>query len=63
MEPVNQPVPKEAIDAYNLFIHGHIDRRSFLDRVKKVAVSSAAAAAIVCHITKRSLFRPDGSIR
>ncbi len=47
MEPTKQPVPREAIDAYNLFIHGHIDRRSFLDRVKKVAVSSAAAAAIV----------------
>ena len=47
MEPTKQPVPREAVDAYNLFIHGHIDRRSFLDRVKKVAVSSAAAAAIV----------------
>ena len=47
MEPTHQPVPREAIDAYNLFIHGHIDRRSFMDRVKKVAVSSAAAAAIV----------------
>ncbi len=47
MEPTKHPVPREAIDAYNLFIHGHIDRRSFLDRVKKVAVSSAAAAAIV----------------
>jgi carboxymethylenebutenolidase len=30
-----------------LFIHGHIDRRSFMDRVKKVAVSATAAAAIV----------------
>ena len=47
MDTTKQPVPREAIDAYNLFIHGHIDRRSFLDRVKKVAVSSAAAAAIV----------------
>ena len=47
MEPTKTPVPREAIDAYNLYIHGHIDRRSFLDRVKKVAVSSAAAAAIV----------------
>ncbi|MBI4888139.1 MAG: dienelactone hydrolase family protein [Acidobacteria bacterium] len=47
MEPTRPDVPREAIDAYNLFIHGHIDRRSFLDRVKKVAVSSAAAAAIV----------------
>jgi carboxymethylenebutenolidase len=47
MEPTRPTVPREAIDAYNLFIHGHIDRRSFLDRVKKVAVSSVAAAAIV----------------
>lgn len=47
MEPTKQPVPREAIEAYNLFIHGHIDRRSFLDRVRKVAVSSVAAAAIV----------------
>ena len=47
MEPTKTPVPREAIDAYNLYIHGHLDRRSFMDRVKKVAVSSAAAAAIV----------------
>jgi carboxymethylenebutenolidase len=47
MEPTKTPVPREAIDAYNLYIHGHIDRRSFMDRVKKVAISSAAAAAIV----------------
>ena len=47
MEPTKQPLPQEAIEAYNLFIHGDIDRRSFLDRVKKVAVSTTAAAAIV----------------
>ena len=47
MEPTKQTLPREAIDAYNLFIHGEIDRRSFMDRVKKVAVSSVAAAAIV----------------
>jgi len=47
MEPTKTPMPREAVDAYNLYIHGHIDRRSFMDRVKKVAVSSAAAAAIV----------------
>src|SRR5687767_15911526 len=47
MEPTKQPIPREAIDAYNLFIHGNIDRRSFMDRVKKVAVSTAAAAAMV----------------
>jgi carboxymethylenebutenolidase len=47
MEPMKQTLPREAIDAYNLYIHGEIDRRSFLYRVKKVAVSSVAAAAIV----------------
>ena len=47
MEPTKRAIPREAIDAYNLFIHGNIDRRAFMDRVKKVAISSAAAAAIV----------------
>ncbi len=47
MEQQKQTVPAEAIEAYNLYIHGHIDRRSFLGRVNKVAVSSVAAAAIV----------------
>lgn len=42
-----QEMPPEAIHAYNLYIHGEIDRRAFIDRVKKVAVSSVAAAAIV----------------
>ena len=50
MEVTKESVPKEAVDAYNLFIHGHIDRRSFMDRVKKVAVSTAAAAAIVDYL-------------
>ncbi len=44
----SKPVlPPEAIQAYNLYIHGEIDRRAFMDRVKKVAVSTVAAAAIV----------------
>jgi carboxymethylenebutenolidase len=40
-------VPSEAIEAYNLYIHGQIDRRAFLERVGKVAASALAAAAIV----------------
>src|SRR5687767_14329812 len=40
-------LPPEAIQAYNLYIHGEIDRRSFMQRVNKVAVSTVAAAAIV----------------
>jgi carboxymethylenebutenolidase len=47
MEPTRPTVPREAIEAYNLYIHGEIDRRSFMNRVKKVAASSVAAAAIV----------------
>ena len=47
MEPTQQQIPAEAIEAYNLYIHGEIDRRAFMDRVKKVAVTSVAAGAIV----------------
>jgi carboxymethylenebutenolidase len=47
MEPTRQPIPAEAIEAYNQYIHGEIDRRSFMDRVKKVAVSTVAAGAMV----------------
>src|SRR5687768_3186535 len=40
-------LPAEAIEAYNLYIHGHIDRRAFMGRVNKVAASTVAAAAMV----------------
>ena len=47
MNSNRSPIPAEAVEAYNLYIHGEIDRRSFIDRVKKVAVTSVAAAAMV----------------
>ena len=47
MEQTKIQVPAEAIEAYNQFIHGEIDRRAFMGRVNKVAVSTVAAAAIV----------------
>ena len=47
MSQTSTTLPKEAIEAYNLYIHGEIDRRAFINRVKKVAVSSVAAAAMV----------------
>jgi carboxymethylenebutenolidase len=47
MEPTSQQIPPEAVEAYTLYIHGEIDRRSFLDRVNKVAVSTVAATAMV----------------
>ena len=47
MKPTGPSVPPEAIEAYNLYIHGKIDRRSFLDRVRSLAVSAVAASAII----------------
>lgn len=47
MSEAKPSVPPEAVEAYNLYIHGNIDRRSFLERVGKVAASAVAAAAIV----------------
>jgi carboxymethylenebutenolidase len=40
-------MPAEAIQLYNLFIHGEISRRSFMDGVKKFAVGGLTAAAVV----------------
>jgi carboxymethylenebutenolidase len=46
METTKPGVPAEAIEAYNLFIHGEIDRRSFMDRVTRVAGVGAAAGLL-----------------
>ena len=40
-------IPAEASEAYDEFIHGHIDRRSFLDRLGKIAVSAVGVAALM----------------
>jgi carboxymethylenebutenolidase len=47
MKPARPTVPPEAIEAYNLYIHGKIDRRSFLDRVTRVSASALAASVII----------------
>jgi carboxymethylenebutenolidase len=47
MQPTSQTVPAEAIDAYNQYIHGHIDRRGFMTRINAIAATSVAAAAMV----------------
>ena len=47
MEQTKLQIPAEAVEAYTQYIHGEIDRRSFMSRVNKVAVSTVAAAAIV----------------
>jgi len=47
MEPLKQKLPEEAVELYNLFIHGVISRRAFLDNVQKFAVGGLAASAII----------------
>ena len=47
MEPTRPKLPKEAVDLYNVFIHGGMSRREFMDGVKKFAVGGLAASAIV----------------
>jgi carboxymethylenebutenolidase len=47
MEPTRPKLPKEAIALYNLFIHGEISRRDFMDGVQRFAVGGLAVAAIV----------------
>src|SRR3984957_4087375 len=47
MEPTRPKLPSEAIELYNLFIHGEISRRDFMDGVQKFAVGGLAVAAII----------------
>jgi carboxymethylenebutenolidase len=47
MEPTKPKLPEEAVELYNLFIHGVISRRSFLNGVQKFAVGGLAAATII----------------
>ena len=47
MEPTKLKLPGEAIQLYNLFIHGEIGRREFLAGVQRFAVGGLTAAAIV----------------
>ncbi len=47
MKPERPSVSPEAIEAYNLYIHGKIDRRTFMDRVASLATTAFATAAIL----------------
>jgi carboxymethylenebutenolidase len=47
MEPTKPKLPKEAIQLYNLFIHGEIGRRDFIDGVKKLAIGGLAASTVL----------------
>lgn len=47
MEPTKRNVPPEAVALYNKFIHGGMSRRAFMDGIKKIAVGTMAATALV----------------
>src|ERR1035438_4937163 len=47
MEPTKPKLPSEAVELYNLFIHGVINRRSFMEGVQRFAIGGLTAAAIV----------------
>ena len=43
--------PQELLDIFDLYVHGDIDRRQFLDRAKKFAVGGVTAAALLEALT------------
>jgi carboxymethylenebutenolidase len=47
MEPTRPKLPTEAIQLYNLFIHGEISRRAFMDGIQRFAVGGLTVAALV----------------
>jgi carboxymethylenebutenolidase len=47
MERTRAKLPAEAVELYNLFIHGVISRRAFMDGVQKYAIGGLAAASIL----------------
>jgi len=46
MEPTKSKVPRAAVQLYDLFIHGEISRRNFMDGLQKFAVGGLTAAAL-----------------
>ena len=47
MNPEQPKLPKEAIELYNRYIHGEINRRDFLNGAKRFAIAGLTAGAIV----------------
>jgi carboxymethylenebutenolidase len=46
MEPTKSKLPSGAIELYNLFIHGEISRRDFMDGLQRFAIGGLTAAAL-----------------
>ena len=47
MEPTKPRIPREAVELYNLFIHGEISRRDFMDGLQRFAIGGLAATAMI----------------
>src|SRR6202051_4119644 len=47
LETTKSKLPAEAVQLYNLFIHGEISRRDFMDGISRYAVGGRAAATII----------------
>src|SRR5580704_9346721 len=47
MEPTKPKLPIEAVQLYNLFIHGDMSRRDFMEGMQRLAVGGLAAAAMI----------------
>jgi carboxymethylenebutenolidase len=47
MEPTRPKLPAELIELYNLFIHGSINRRAFMEGVQRFAIGGLATATII----------------
>jgi carboxymethylenebutenolidase len=47
MESTRPKLPSEAIELYNSFIHGGMSRRSFMNRLQRMAVGGVAAGAML----------------
>ena len=47
MEPTKSKMPAEAVELYNLYVHGVISRRAFMDNVGKYAVGGLTVAAVM----------------
>jgi carboxymethylenebutenolidase len=47
MEPKKPTVPREAVELYDQFMHGEINRREFMDGIGRFAVAGLAVGAIM----------------
>ena len=47
MERTKPKLPSEAVQLYNLFIHGEISRRDFMDGVQRFAIAGLTATTII----------------